>query len=326
MRVAPAFGLVLALAICAISSAQDPQPGPGVLVSIEFDVGPKVVASAGDEFNISGNVSYQNPSAEELRIDLTVSAGSWEAAISPGGRTVADEAGRFPFVVNIAVPVNGTTTEQVVADGEWSTASDSGPVVPDTFRGIRLDLGGGHDSGPADMVVLAMVGGAAAAGCAAFGYALWSAARKVPPVAPPFYTRLRRQDIEGHEARQEILDRLRASPGMSLSTIIGEVGDPRSTVMYHLRVLEKEGLVRSDRDGRNRLYYTGSVTVHPAFHLEDAIVEAVLRDPGADISKVARELKTSKQLVSYHVQKLQESGRLWVEREGRRKALYPRET
>ncbi|HID73673.1 MAG TPA: winged helix-turn-helix transcriptional regulator, partial [Thermoplasmata archaeon] len=150
--------------------------------------------------------------------------------------------------------------------------------------------------------------------------------RRLPPLVPPFYTRLRRRDIVGHRARHEILRTLERNPGLSLGSLIENVGDSRSTVMYHLRVLEKEGLVRSTREGRARRYFPESMPVRPTIDLEEAIIETIARNPGVDITHVANELGTSKQLVSYHVQKLSRSSRLWAERDGRRKRLFPRET
>ena len=319
--------LILLLAAGAVAAPPDPDPpGDEVTVVIEFASDSQFTASPGTSFDLYGNVTYENPYESDLTVDLDVSAGTWRARIIPDNFTVTDEMGGVEFTVRVTVPGDANATESIRASGRWTSGDREGNVFPDTVQSVVVRPGESHDSGPNDMMMLAAVTTTAAAGAIALGYATWAVMKKLPPIVPPFYSRLKKADIVGHEARHQILNRLEAEPGMTLGSIVDELGDSRSTVMYHLRVLEKEGLVRSQREGRSRLFYPHGAPAHPHIEVEDSILQTVILNPGSDISEIARELGTSKQLISYHVNKLSSSGRLWVEMDGRRKRCYPRET
>jgi len=319
--------LILLLALGTAAGAPDPDPpGDEITVVIEFAANSQFTASPGTSFDLYGNVTYENPYATDLTVELGALAGSWRARVIPNNFTVSDEMGAVEFTVRVTVPEDSSASESIWASGIWTSGDMEGDAVPDTVQSVVMPSEESHDSGPNDMMMLAAVTATAAAGAVALGYATWAAMKKLPPIVPPFYTRLKKADIVGHKARHDILSKLEAEPGMSLGSIVDELGDSRSTVMYHLRVLEKEGLVTSQREGRSRLFYPEGTPAHPHLELEDSILQTVILNPGSDISEIARGLGTSKQLISYHVNKLSSSDRLWVEMDGRRKRCYPRET
>ena len=319
--------LVLLLAVGTAAGAPDPDPpGDEITVVIEFAANSQFTATPGSSFDLYWNVSYENPYASDLTVELEAQAGSWNAQVTPNNFTVSDEIGAVEYTVRVTVPEDSSASESIWAVGDWSSGDMEGDAVPDRVQSVALPSDQSHDSSPNDMLMLAAITGTAAAAAVSIGYATWAAMKKLPPVVPPFYTRLKKSDIVGHQARHDILSKLDAEPGMSLGSIVDELGDSRSTVMYHLRVLEKEGLVTSQREGRSRLFYPQGAPAHPHIELEDSILQTVHLNPGSDISEIARELGTSKQLISYHVNKLSSTDRMWVEMDGRRKRCYPRET
>ncbi len=323
--IVPALILLLALGSAAGAPNPDP-PGDEITVVIEFAANSQITATPGSSFDLYGNVSYENPYSSELTVELSADAGTWNSHVIPNNFTVEDDVGIVAYTVRVTVPDGASSTESVWATGEWSSGDMEGDAVPDRVQAGAIPGDESHDSSPNDMMMLAAVTTGAAAAAIGIGYASWAAMKKLPPVVPPYYTRLKKADIVGHKARHDILNKLEEEPGMSLGSIVDELGDSRSTVMYHLRVLEKEGLVRSQREGRSRLFYPQGAPAHPHVELEDSILQTVMLNPGSDISEIARELGTSKQLISYHVNKLATSDRLWVEMDGRRKRCYPRDT
>ncbi len=58
-----------------------------------------------------------------------------------------------------------------------------------------------------------------------------------------------------HEIRRTILDLLRENPGLTVGKLAGHFDVSRIAVMNHLAVLEKAGLVTSEKDRRSRRLY-----------------------------------------------------------------------
>ncbi|MEL6874310.1 MAG: helix-turn-helix transcriptional regulator [Pseudomonadota bacterium] len=62
-----------------------------------------------------------------------------------------------------------------------------------------------------------------------------------------------------HETRRKILDLLRDRPGQGVGVLARSFDVSRIAIMNHLAVLEKAGLVISEKDGRSRLLYLNLV-------------------------------------------------------------------
>ncbi|SIN66274.1 transcriptional regulator, ArsR family [Parasphingorhabdus marina DSM 22363] len=62
-----------------------------------------------------------------------------------------------------------------------------------------------------------------------------------------------------HETRRKILDLLRDQPGQGVGVLARSFDVSRIAIMNHLAVLEKAGLVISEKDGRSRLLYLNLV-------------------------------------------------------------------
>ncbi|MGB3625057.1 MAG: metalloregulator ArsR/SmtB family transcription factor [Henriciella sp.] len=64
-----------------------------------------------------------------------------------------------------------------------------------------------------------------------------------------------------HESRRKILDMLKAKPGCSVGELAKGFDVSRIAVMNHLAVLEKAGLVVSEKQGRTRRLYLNAVPI-----------------------------------------------------------------
>lgn len=64
-----------------------------------------------------------------------------------------------------------------------------------------------------------------------------------------------------HEHRRRILDLVKASPGLSVGRLALSFDVSRIAVMNHLAVLERAGLIVSQKDGRSRRLYLNAVPI-----------------------------------------------------------------
>ena len=63
-------------------------------------------------------------------------------------------------------------------------------------------------------------------------------------------------------SRRELLDRLRADNGQTLSELTARLGMTRQAVSKHLAILEEANLVVTVRRGREKLHYLNPVPIH----------------------------------------------------------------
>lgn len=68
-----------------------------------------------------------------------------------------------------------------------------------------------------------------------------------------------------NKSRREALDLLRDNPGMTVGKLAANFDVSRIAVMNHLAVLEKAGLVVSERDGRSRRLYLNIVPIQMVY-------------------------------------------------------------
>jgi DNA-binding transcriptional ArsR family regulator len=64
-----------------------------------------------------------------------------------------------------------------------------------------------------------------------------------------------------HALRRRILDLVSAGPGLSVGRLALNFDVSRIAVMNHLAVLERAGLILSERDGRSRRLYLNAVPI-----------------------------------------------------------------
>jgi predicted transcriptional regulator len=126
-----------------------------------------------------------------------------------------------------------------------------------------------------------------------------------------------------HPVRRRIYDHLRRLPGDHFRSVARSLDLAVGTARYHLDALLRDGLVyKEDTNGRARYYLTGGeadVNLLYARHWEFRdvrlrIVTTLRRLEKAQPATIARVLGISRQLVSYHLSRLEKTG--GVRREG----------
>ncbi|MCA1813300.1 MAG: MarR family transcriptional regulator [Halobacteriales archaeon] len=146
------------------------------------------------------------------------------------------------------------------------------------------------------------------------------------------YTRLRRSDLLDNEARLALYERVRADPGVHFNWLAAASGLGSGATAYHLKVLEKGGLVTAVRlRGYKRYYLTGSMSrgmmrghaelLTPTMRSAYDLVRA---QPGITVSELARRTNVAVPSAMRTVARLQAAGLVDKVPAGRVVRLTPR--
>lgn len=182
----------------------------------------------------------------------------------------------------------------------------------------------------ASVSVVALAAATAAAPAASFG---WERLKRLVVLAA-LYTRIAKENLLDHGSRERLLAAIRDTPGLPVTDLAARTGVPRNTATYHLRRLEREGLVTSSRSGRVRVWFvpgTGATRAEaPAYaalrhQTTRAIAMEVAAAPGVDQQALCQRFGLAPSLAHWHADRLVECGLVRKERDGRRVRYYPTE-
>ncbi|MFA5860791.1 MAG: winged helix-turn-helix transcriptional regulator [Candidatus Thermoplasmatota archaeon] len=159
----------------------------------------------------------------------------------------------------------------------------------------------------------------------------WERLRRFAPLAM-LYTRIAKERLLDHGARERLIEAVRSSPGVALADAARIADLPRNTAVYHLMRLEKEGLVSSLRRGRTRLYFApGALDQRENASAIAALRHPVTLDiatevgakPGLDQQALCQRFGIAPSLAHWHAARLVDAGIVTAQREGRRVRYYP---
>ena len=124
-----------------------------------------------------------------------------------------------------------------------------------------------------------------------------------------------------HETRSRIAELVTDSPGISMSELATDLDTPLSTIRHHLKVLERERVLNSQKiRGNRRLFPVGTENEELVAALEKessaAIIETLQRYGTATVGDIVDEVETSYSTVSYHLSKLADEGIIVQEKDG----------
>ncbi|UCF07368.1 MAG: winged helix-turn-helix transcriptional regulator [Thermoplasmata archaeon] len=138
----------------------------------------------------------------------------------------------------------------------------------------------------------------------------------------PLYTKLHRDEILDHYLRGKIHGYILANPGEHYNSIRKALDIPNGCFTYHLRVLEREGLIKSKRDGIYRRFYPYGALIpdngnNPRVSdTQKIIIDNIRASPGISQKEIALLLGASRSTINYHINKLSKEGIVRVERRG----------
>jgi DNA-binding transcriptional ArsR family regulator len=277
-------------------------------------------ATAGTDDSAAGNVAGTDTTLPSAEFEAP-SADLFEPESGDGTDGGSDDEGAFD---SRSTAVAGTGSG---GDAGESGGDGSGPL-PDVPPG---DLVGGLGlAGLAAAVVLRQgtavpLDGVARTTRAALSPAVVAGSNLLDRLTRMFYplrySRYDDSDPLEHEAREEMLTVVRARPGTYLSEVSERAGLPLSTARYHVRVLEREGLVTSAKvRGRRRFYPNdvGGVELAAAMNDEATarLLDALARVGPASVSGLAETVDKDPSTVTHHLKRLEDGGIVVRERDG----------
>ncbi|MBI2078648.1 MAG: hypothetical protein HYT80_09825 [Euryarchaeota archaeon] len=145
-------------------------------------------------------------------------------------------------------------------------------------------------------------------------------------VVAPGFTRIEEDQVLLNRRREEILLRIRESPGITFSELRRASDIPNGPLVYHLRVLATRGHVRHARDGARARYFPripGAAYSIPLSAAQSALFAIVESVPGIVQRDLAARLGWSRLAVHRHGRRLAQLERVRIVRDGRLRRYFP---
>jgi predicted transcriptional regulator len=145
-------------------------------------------------------------------------------------------------------------------------------------------------------------------------------------VLVPLFVRLKKDRVLDHFTRGQIYGFIKANPGAHYIAVQEHLELQNGVLAYHLKVLEREEYITSERDGIYKRFYPRHMKIprkeRQLTRVQRDIVSALRTHPGTSQNGLARIVGESKQVVGYHVRVLQKAGILRVERDTQQTRCY----
>lgn len=146
--------------------------------------------------------------------------------------------------------------------------------------------------------------------------------RYLPGAVAYRYSRFDDSDPLAYDRREAIHETADDRPGIHLAALAERTGMPFSSLGHHARVLEREGLVTTEKHGGRRRVYPVDVE-QPALRAALAegatagILDALRTSGPVRVAELARAVERDPSTVSHHLGRLAEDGLVERERDGR---------
>ena len=142
----------------------------------------------------------------------------------------------------------------------------------------------------------------------------------------PLYMKMKKEDILDHFTRGKIYGYIVANPGDHYNSIKKALKLSDGSFAYHIHILEKEGIIKSSRDGTHRRFYIPGMRVpENGGNLKKSqllIIDSIKENPGISQKDIASILGVSSPTVNYHLKELLGLGIIKGERAGMRMRYY----
>ena len=145
--------------------------------------------------------------------------------------------------------------------------------------------------------------------------------------------REKRLSLLMHPLRREIYQLVCETPGSYFYEIVSLLASPQGTLSWHLRMLEKDGLIKSIKFGGKRLYFPNmlrSESAEKAFAIlknstASKVFDHIVNNPGCYQTEIAEKLDIHHDTVRHHISRLAEAELIEIIRDGRTVKYFPGE-
>jgi len=233
-----------------------------------------------------------------------------------------------PYNLPRPTPVLPATTPEHIdgtpaAPGQSAPGTPQGPVGPQAPAPIGKTADGGTISVPMaswGILLLAALALATEHGKFAIFQFLFV----------PLYSRIKKDRVLDNFTRGMIYGFIMSNPGVHYNFIKQKLGLNNGSIVYHLTVLERQELIKSEKVGLYKRFYprNGSLSESGIMELSDAqerMLELVKGNPGLTQRDIAEKMGLSGRVVNYHVGLLQRSRLLTLEKVGKVTRCYATE-
>jgi predicted transcriptional regulator len=146
-------------------------------------------------------------------------------------------------------------------------------------------------------------------------------------LAIPLYTKLNKEEILDHYTRGKIHGYILANPGDNYNSIKKALDISNGSFAYHLHVLEREGVIKSRRDGIYKRFYPSEMRLSSngsqLKEIQRLIIERINESPGMSQTDIASSLGVACSTIHYHVQDLISGDLVEARRMGRNVRYFP---
>lgn len=173
---------------------------------------------------------------------------------------------------------------------------------------------------------------AGSAGAAASAKSSTAGLKRVAPVFSPLFTRFEGREVLKHPNRAELYGLISGNPGVRLQDLCVETALSRTAVTHHLRLLEQQHLIVSERVGRSRHYYENGgryerekKDAYAVLQNERSrdIAHYIMSNPGTIQKNLCEALDVRASIAHWHIKRLQEASLVDCIRQGRTVSYYP---
>lgn len=116
------------------------------------------------------------------------------------------------------------------------------------------------------------------------------------------------QNLFLNETRANIFEVVTENPGITFGAITRELNLAPGECQYHIRVLEREGYIKSKRTGKYTRFYLMGQKASEVSKIQEEIILTIKENEGFSQTEIAQELGTSKQVVNYNIKPLVKNG------------------
>jgi len=139
------------------------------------------------------------------------------------------------------------------------------------------------------------------------------------------YAKVTGRKVLNNYVRGKIHGYIIANPGDHYSGIMRKLGLKNGLFAYHVKVLERESLVKSIMDGRFRRFYPIGMKVEESIEMDTfqlRILNLISDNPGISQKEICQALGARKQMVNLNVRAMFHEGLIDVVKEGRQTHCY----
>ncbi|MBN1390232.1 MAG: winged helix-turn-helix transcriptional regulator [Candidatus Thermoplasmatota archaeon] len=137
----------------------------------------------------------------------------------------------------------------------------------------------------------------------------------------PLYSKLRPEHLLNNRLRKRIYVYVQNHPGEHFRSILTHLDLTNGTLAHHLYTLEKEDLVRSQRDGLYRRFYPAGYQIDPdqisLTDIQQRIIDIIKERPGLSQKDISLALGLSNSTVNYNIKSMKEKGLIEVKKDGK---------